>query len=229
VSNKYSKKIITIDGPSGSGKGAISRLTAQKLTWELLDSGALYRLIALSSVQQKVGIDRVMTLVDLALDLPVVFSPDAAGGETKVLLAGEDVSLAIRQEEIGELASKIAAIQSVRDALLERQREFATSKGLVADGRDMGTTVFPQAGLKIYLTASAQARAERRLKQLQDKGIPAIIDSLYSGIVARDERDASRSASPLKPAEDAIQIDTTNIGIDEVMLIIDKLIKENLT
>ena len=227
--NKINKKIITIDGPSGSGKGAISRLLAETLGWELLDSGALYRLVALSSAQQNIELDRVMTLVDIALDLPVKFQSDTSGGETQVFLAGIDVSLAIRQEEVGERASKIAAIQAVRDALLERQREFASSKGLVADGRDMGTTVFPNAGLKIYLTASAQSRAERRFKQLQDKGIPAIIDSLYSGIVARDERDASRSASPLKPADDAVQIDTTNIGIKEVMLIADKLVEENIS
>jgi len=150
---KYSKKIITIDGPSGSGKGAISRLLAEKLNWTLLDSGALYRLVALSSLEEDISIDKTITLVDIALDLPVVFSASSAGGETRVLLDGVDVSLAIRQEDIGERASKIAAIQDVRDALLERQREFASSNGLVADGRDMGTTVFPQAALKIFLTA----------------------------------------------------------------------------
>ena len=222
------KKIVTIDGPSGSGKGAISRLLAQSLGWDLLDSGALYRLVALRSQRLNIEHTEISALTEIAANLPVVFSAESEGGETQVLLDGEDVSLAIREEAIGERASKIAVLPEVRAALLQRQRDFATEKGLVADGRDMGTVIFPEAALKLYLTASARARAERRLKQLEQKGIPAKIDGLYSGILARDERDASRSSSPLKPANDAIQIDTTNIGIEEVMGIVDRLVKDQL-
>jgi len=222
------KKIITIDGPSGSGKGAISRLLAQSLGWNLLDSGALYRLVALRSQRLNIDHSDVLALTEIALNLPVTFSAESEGGETQVLLDGEDVSLAIRVEAIGERASKIAILPEVREALLQRQRDFSTQQGVVADGRDMGTVVFPEAALKLYLTASAKARAERRLKQLEEKGISAKIDGLYSGILARDERDASRSSSPLKPAADAIQIDTTNIGIDEVMGIVGRLVKDQL-
>ncbi|MBT8142205.1 MAG: (d)CMP kinase [Gammaproteobacteria bacterium] len=219
-------KIITIDGPSGSGKGAISRLLAQKLGWDLLDSGALYRLVALQSEQENIGLADVPALVNIARNLPVVFHSEDADDETRVLLNGEDVSLAIRAEAISERASKVAVLPEVREALLQRQRDYATENGLVADGRDMGTVVFPQAALKLYLTASAKARAQRRHKQLLGKGISAKIDGLYSGILARDERDASRSSSPLKPADDAIQIDTTNIGIDEVMQIVVRLVED---
>ena len=222
------KKIVTVDGPSGSGKGAISRLLAQSLGWDLLDSGALYRLVALRSKRLNIKHTDMQALFEIAANLPVVFSTESEGGETQVLLDGKDVSLAIREEAIGERASKIAVLPEVRQALLQRQRDFATEQGLVADGRDMGTVVFPEAALKLYLTASAQARAERRLKQLEEKGISAKIDGLYSGILARDERDASRSSSPLKPADDAIQIDTTNIGIEEVMGIVGRLVKDQL-
>ncbi len=222
------KKIVTIDGPSGSGKGAVSRLLAGSLAWNLLDSGAIYRLVALHSQRLNIEHTEVSALTEVSTNLPVAFSIESQGGETQVLLDGEDVSLAIREEAIGERASKIAVFPEVRAALLQRQRDFATDQGLIADGRDMGTVVFPEAALKIYLTASARARAERRFKQLEQKGIPAKIDGLYSGILARDDRDASRSSSPLKPADDAIQIDTTNIGIDEVMGIVERLVKDQL-
>ena len=222
------KKIVTIDGPSGSGKGAISRLLAQALGWNLLDSGALYRLVALHSERLKIKHTDEKALSEISANLPVIFSTESEGGETQVLLDGEDVSLAIREESIGERASKIAVLPQVRASLLQRQRDFATDQGLIADGRDMGTEVFPEAALKLFLTASAKARAERRFKQLEEKGISAKIDGLYSGILARDERDASRSSSPLKPADDAIQIDTTNIGIEEVMGIVDRLVKDQL-
>jgi len=228
VTEIKNKKIVTIDGPSGSGKGAISRLLARQMSWDLLDSGALYRLVALSSERQDIAVDDVDELVEIAANLPVVFSSDGPEEETKVLLDNEDVSLAIRAENIGEKASLIAVLPEVRASLLQRQRDFATIKGLVADGRDMGTVVFPEAAIKIFLTASARARAERRHKQLLEKGISAKIDGLYSGILARDERDASRSSSPLKPADDAIQIDTSNIGIDEVMKIVERLAKDQL-
>jgi cytidylate kinase len=228
VTEIKNKKIITIDGPSGSGKGAISRLLAQQLDWDLLDSGALYRLVALSSERQDVAVDDVYELAEIAANLPVVFSSKNTEEETKVLLANEDVSLAIRAENIGEKASQIAVLPEVRASLLQRQRDFAGDKGLVADGRDMGTVVFPEAALKIFLTASARARAKRRHMQLLEKGISAKIDGLYSGILARDERDANRSSSPLKPADDAIQIDTSNIGIDEVMKIVERLAKDQL-
>jgi len=226
VTDKSNNKIITIDGPSGSGKGAISRLLARELSWDLLDSGALYRLVALQAVRSDTASDNVLILSDIAADLPVVFHVDDKNQETKILLDSEDVSAAIRAEEIGEKASQIAVHAEVRAALLQRQRDFLTPQGLIADGRDMGTVVFPEASLKIYLTASARARAERRHKQLLEKGFSAKIDGLYSGILARDERDASRKLSPLKPAADAIQIDTTNIGIDGVMNIVMRLVDD---
>ncbi len=206
--------IITIDGPSGAGKGTIAQAVARKLGWQILDSGSLYRLTALASVKENVGLDDEPALELLARNLDVRFESNDAG--LTILLKGEDVSEAIRAEEIGMKASKVAAMQGVRDALLERQRDFATADGLVADGRDMGTTVFPDAPLKIFMTASAEERAQRRFKQLKEKGISVNIAALVEDLKLRDEQDANRKISPLKPADDAVMLDTTSMTIEQV-------------
>lgn len=206
--------IITIDGPSGAGKGTISQRVAEALGWHMLDSGSLYRLTALAATLDGIDLVNEKSVAALAEKLDVVFEPSASG--LKILLRGKDVGADIRAEAIGMKASKVAAIPAVRDALLTRQRDFAVAPGLVADGRDMGTTVFPQAGLKIFMTASAEARAERRYKQLMEKGISASLPALVADLKARDEQDSNRSVSPLKPAPDAIFLDTTAMSIDEV-------------
>lgn len=206
--------IITIDGPSGSGKGTISQRVAQALGLQLLDSGALYRLVALCSIRQAVAVDQVELLADLARRLPVEFKP--ATDRVEAILSGENVSLAIREEAVGLVASKVAAIPEVREALLQRQRDFAQAPGLVADGRDMGTVVFPEAQIKIFLTASAEERANRRYNQLKQRGESVSLPRLLEDIQARDARDINRQVSPLKPAEDAIVIDSSQMGIDEV-------------
>jgi CMP/dCMP kinase len=206
--------VITIDGPSGAGKGTISQRVAESLGWHMLDSGSLYRLTALAATLDGIGLDNENALTPLAARLDVVFEPSTRG--LRILLRGKDVSEAIRAEEIGMKASKVAALPAVRAALLTRQRDFAQAPGLVADGRDMGTTVFPQAKLKVFMTASAEARAERRYKQLMEKGISASLPALVADLKARDEQDSNRSVSPLKPASDAIFLDTTTMGIDEV-------------
>ena len=206
--------IITIDGPSGAGKGTISQRVAESLGWHMLDSGSLYRLTALAATLDGIDLANEQALADLAIKLDVVFEP--AGDGLKILLRGEDVSAAIRVEAIGMKASKVAALPAVRAALLTRQRDFALAPGLVADGRDMGTTVFPQAGLKIFMTASAEARAERRYKQLMEKGFGASLPALVADLKARDEQDSQRSVSPLMPAPDAILLDTTLMSIEDV-------------
>jgi cytidylate kinase len=204
--------VIAIDGPSGSGKGTISQIVADKLGYHYLDSGALYRLLALASENHGLSVDSESDLETLAEHLDVQFSADGS-----IVLEGELVTDAIRTEEMGNRASQIAAIGSVRAALLARQRAFRENPGLVADGRDMGTVVFPAAEVKIFLTASAQARAERRYKQLKEKGISVNLAHLLEDIRSRDERDSQRKAAPLKAAEDAIQLDTTDLSIDEVV------------
>lgn len=215
--------VITIDGPSGSGKGTISRMLAQRLGWHFLDSGALYRLVALAAIRHGIKFDDIEGLQTLAAHLDVQFHSDDEARETAVLLEGEAVTTEIRSEDCGNSASKIAAIQVVRDALLERQRAFSQPPGLVADGRDMGTVVFPKADLKIFLDASVEERASRRYKQLKEKGLDANINSLLDELTQRDERDRSRAVSPLKPADDAIEIDSSNMGIDEVLDAVCKL------
>ena len=210
--------VITIDGPSGSGKGTVSQRIAQKLGLHLLDSGALYRLIALVAARTNTALDDASALAAIALNLDITFQPTESGVQAR--LAGEDVSLAIRAEEIGLAASLVAAIQPVRDALLARQRAFAVAPGLVADGRDMGTAVFPGAPVKIYLTASAEERANRRYNQLKAKGESVSLPRLLEDIQARDARDMNRQVSPLKPAEDAVVIDSSQMGIDEVQDVI---------
>ncbi|MGD2117314.1 MAG: (d)CMP kinase [Chromatiales bacterium] len=202
--------ILTIDGPSGSGKGTIAAKVARQLGWHILDSGALYRLVGLSVERAGISIDQSDKIAEIASSMNVVFD---AG---KVLLDGEDVSLAIRSEKAGNMASKVAAIPQVRAALLQWQRDFVSPPGLVADGRDMGTVVFPQAGAKIFLDASAKERAKRRYKQLIEKGLSANLGDLISEIQERDDRDRNRSTAPLRAAEDALVIDSSSMSIEEV-------------
>ncbi|PJX15608.1 cytidylate kinase [Halomonas sp. 141] len=207
--------VLTIDGPGGAGKGTISSLVAERLGWHLLDSGALYRLTAQAAVKHHVALDDEAALADIAATLDVAFPVEE--GRPRTLLEGEDVSRLIRTEQAGERASQVAALPQVRASLLQRQRDFCRSPGLVADGRDMGTVVFPEAPLKIFLTASAEERAHRRHLQLQEAGVDASLSSLLKEIQARDARDTQRSVAPLKPADDAITLDTTRLSIPEVV------------
>ncbi len=206
--------VITVDGPGGAGKGTISRLVAVQLNWHMLDSGALYRLVALAAQRHGLTWDNEAALIPLAGHLDVEFLADSGNTESRILLEGEDVTNAIRTEECGSGASQVAVLPGVRQALLDRQRAFRRPPGLVADGRDMGTVIFPDAELKIFLTASSEERALRRHKQLKEKGIDVNVATLSKEISARDARDAQRSAAPLQPARDAITIDTTALTID---------------
>ena len=208
--------VITIDGPAGSGKGTISQRVADHLGWHILDSGALYRLVGLAAQRKNVSLDAEEHLAEIAENLDVLFSANSEGG-VDILLEGDNVSLAIRNEGVGSAASQVAAIPGVRKALLDRQRRFQTAPGLIADGRDMGTVVFPDAKVKIFLTASAQIRAERRLKQLKEQGISANLRGLICDIEERDARDTNRKDAPLIPAQDALIIDTGKLSIDEVV------------
>jgi cytidylate kinase len=212
--------LITIDGPSGSGKGTIARRVAEQLGWHLLDSGALYRLVGLAAANQAIAATDHEALSAIAAGLDVRFGSDAAGHEL-IWLSGEEVSDALRTEMAGERASLVAAVPGVRSALLERQREFAQPPGLVADGRDMGTIVFPAAPLKIYLTASAEERALRRYNQLKSKlkeGVLGVsLAALSREVADRDLRDSSRPIAPLKPAADAVIVDSTSMPIDAVV------------
>ncbi len=205
--------VITVDGPSGSGKGTIAQRLATELGWHFLDSGALYRILALAAQRRGIPLDAEDDLAGLALRLPVSFSPDGS----KISLDNIDIKDEIRTEEAGNAASKVAALPAVRGALLARQRAFCTAPGRVADGRDMGTVVFPQAPLKLFLTASAEERARRRYNQLIEKGLDANLSTLVADIAERDERDANRAVAPLRPADDAIVIDTSTIDIDATM------------
>ncbi|WP_394129903.1 (d)CMP kinase [Shewanella maritima] len=209
--------IITVDGPSGAGKGTISQLLAQKLGWHLLDSGAIYRVLALAAIHHDVELENEEAITLLAAHLDVKFISNADLDGIKVVLEGEDVTTAIRSQDVSNAASKVASLPRVREALLRRQRAFSAEPGLVADGRDMGTVVFPDAPVKLFLTASAEERAQRRYNQLQDKGFDVKIDRLLAEIIERDDRDMNRAAAPLKPAEDALVIDTTGIGIEGVL------------
>ncbi|UXZ55502.1 (d)CMP kinase [Halomonas sp. 7T] len=207
--------VLTIDGPGGAGKGTISSLMAERLGWHLLDSGALYRLTAQAAVKHHVALDDEAALSSIAATLDVAFPVES--GQPRTLLEGEEVGKVIRTEQAGERASQVAALPQVRAALLQRQRDFCQAPGLVADGRDMGTVVFPDATLKIFLTASAEERAHRRHQQLQEAGVDASLSSLLKEIQARDARDTQRSVAPLKPADDAITLDTTRLSIPEVV------------
>ena len=208
--------IITIDGPSGSGKGTISRLVADRLGWRLLDSGALYRLVAYAGQQRGLIPYDESGHADIAQHLDVQFGLGPHGGE-QIWLAGQEVSQRIRTEQAGEGASRVAAMPGVRAALMDRQRAFAGPPGLVADGRDMGTVIFPGAPLKIFLTANAEERARRRYNQLKDKGLGANLAALSLEIAERDRRDASRAIAPLRPADDAVIVDSTAMTIDAVV------------
>lgn len=207
--------VVTVDGPSGAGKGTLCMLLAKKLGFHLLDSGAIYRVLALAAIHHGVDTESEDALVPLATHLDVQFV--AEGDLVKVILEGEDVSGELRKEETGMAASKVAALPRVREALLRRQRAFEAAPGLVADGRDMGTVVFTNAQAKIFLDASAEERANRRLKQLQDKGLDVKFADLLSEIQERDDRDRNRPVAPLRPAEDALVLDSTSMTIDEVV------------
>lgn len=210
--------VITIDGPVGSGKGTIAQKLAARLDFNLLDSGALYRVVALAASRTGVAEDDEAALVALAADLHVRFRPATAPDEPPdVLLDGEDVTRTVRSNEMGEAASRVSPLPGVREALRGLQRSFRELPGLVADGRDMGTVVFTDAQLKIYLTASAEARAERRYNQLKDKDISVSLQRLLASIRERDERDTKRPVAPLRPAEDALVLDSTELGVDEVL------------
>ena len=213
-------KIITVDGPSGSGKGTVSRILAKQLGFHYLDSGALYRLLGLVAVRHGLDLELKSDLTHVAKNMDVRFEA-LTNGHNLVLLEGEDVTQELRTEQAGALASKVAAIPSVRNALLSRQKEFAKAPGLIADGRDMGTKVFSKAQLKIFLTASIAERASRRYKQLLEQGENVSLRALEEQVRSRDERDMSREASPLSIAKDAVEVDTSDLSIQEV---VDKLL-----
>lgn len=218
--------VITVDGPSGAGKGTVSTLLARQLKWHFLDSGAIYRVLAIAAMHHQIEADDEDGLLPLASSLDVSF--ETTNGHIKVVLEGEDVTHSIRTEDVGSIASKIAAIPRVREALLRRQRAFKQEPGLVADGRDMGTVVFPNAQAKIFLTASAEERARRRFNQLKEKGHDVSITRLLADIQARDERDANRTVAPLVPAEDALVLDSTHLNIDQVLEKITFFVNEKL-
>ncbi|MDC0429886.1 (d)CMP kinase [Candidatus Thioglobus sp.] len=220
-----STPVLTIDGPSGVGKGTVARVIAQKLDWNLLDSGAIYRAFALAVESRGVDITDEPVLVKIATHLDLAFKTQADSELVSVYLDGHDVSKELRLEATGEMASKIASIGVVRSALLKRQQDFAMPPGLVADGRDMGTVVFKEAKFKVYLTANSEERANRRLKQLQAQGHKGIISQILAEVEARDARDSSRKHSPLKPAKDALIIDTTELSLDEVIAQVSELVK----
>jgi cytidylate kinase len=214
--------VLTIDGPSGSGKGTVSRAAARALGWGLLDSGALYRLVALAGRRAGVGLENETGLARLAEGFDIRFGSTESGEEI-VRLDGVEVTDAIRTEQAGNDASKVAALPAVRAALLERQRRFAAPPGLVADGRDMGTVVFPRAMVKIFLTASADERAARRYKQLKEKGLAATLAALSLEIAERDRRDMNRAIAPLVASADAVLLDTTGMSVDTV---VDRVLRE---
>lgn len=209
--------VVAVDGPSGTGKGTLCRALARRYGWHYLDSGVLYRLVGLSSARRNVPPGDARAVAAIAEALDVVFLAGDEPNGTRLLLAGEDVTLAVRSEQAGDLASRVAVIPEVRAALLERQRRFRRPPGLVADGRDMGTVVFPDAGLKIFLTASLESRVSRRHKQLNELGLDVSLPDLRDEVAERDRRDSERAIAPTRPASDAIVVDTTNLGIEAVL------------
>lgn len=222
-------QIITIDGPSGSGKGTLAAKLAAHYQFHLLDSGALYRLLGLSLHHHDLldSLDtKLPECVQIATNLDIKFVSTATG--VQVWLDGEDVSQTIRTERVGEFASKVAAIPELRTAMVSRQHAFAQAPGLVADGRDMATSIFPNAQAKIYLTASAESRAQRRLKQLQGMGLDVKISDILANIIARDKRDMERTVAPLKPADDAYIIDSSDLNIDEVFQLMTTYVDQQL-
>lgn len=214
--NDAAVPVIAIDGPSGSGKGTVARRVAEALGWRLLDSGALYRVVAVAAADRGIAEDDADALAACAGTLDIVFDVDGQGGE-RIRVDGVDVTDRVRAEDTGTAASRIAAVGALRTALLDVQRGFRRAPGLVADGRDMGTVVFPDARCKVFLTASAEARAERRYKQLKEKGFDGTLAALFDDIVSRDARDAARAVAPLRPATDAIQLDSTGLDVDTVV------------
>ena len=220
--------VMTIDGPSGSGKGTVSRVAARMLGWALLDSGALYRLVALGGRRSGIDLNDGARLAELAQNVDIRFDSTSVGDEI-VWLDGREVTREIRTEAAGNDASKVAALPPVRAALLERQRRFAVAPGLVADGRDMGTVVFPGAPVKIFLTASATERASRRYKQLKEKGVAATLAALSKEIAERDQRDTTRTVSPLVASEDAVLLDTTGMSVDAVVERVLSVARERLS
>ena len=225
MSGQGGAAVITVDGPSGSGKGTVSRALAGELDWHFLDSGALYRLTAHAALDRGVALDDEPALADLARHLQVRFDTDT----DRIWLGDAEVSLAIRSEAVGDAASQVAALPGVRDALLQLQRDFRTAPGLVADGRDMGSVVFPAAEVKIYLTASAGERARRRHNQLKEKGIEADMAELVAAIEARDRRDMERPVAPLKPADDAVVLDTSELDIQGSIAAALGIVRQRLT
>ncbi len=209
--------VISVDGPGGAGKGTLCVALARHLGWHLLDSGALYRLVALAAEERGVPFDDRDALAEVARHLDVSFELRSDADLTEVFLDGRRVDEALRSDAAGQGASQVAAIPEVRAALVERQRAFRRAPGLVADGRDMGTVIFPDAALKVFLTASTEERARRRYKQLKDKGLDASLRDLLTSMASRDERDAKRAVAPLRPADDAIVIDSTEVDAEGVL------------
>lgn len=216
MQKNHSISVITIDGPGGTGKGTISQMLAKKLGWHFLDSGALYRVLALAALKNHVDWQDETALTNLAKNLDVQFKEHHLGESSRVILMGEDVSVEIRSEKCGAGASQIAAFPKVRAALIERQRAFRKSPGLVTDGRDMGTVIFPDAHLKFYLIASQEERAKRRYNQLKQQGMNVSLPTVLQDLKERDARDQNRAIAPLKPAANAIVIDTTALSVEQV-------------
>lgn len=219
--------VITVDGPSGSGKGTISFQLAKELNWHFLDSGALYRVLGLAASHHSVALDNDEALCVLAAHLDVHFKKEK-GGAPRIILEGQDVTTQIRTESCGRAASMVGAIGAVRQSLLDRQKAFLESPGLVADGRDMGTVVFPDAKLKFFLEASIEVRAQRRFEQLKENGVQVVLETIINEISERDERDRKRAVAPMVPAQEAIIIDTTFLSINQVFDRVWQQVKESL-